>query len=75
MASPPPRAYQGIYLKVKGTLSVENLLEAILNRNPTIKIDEYEVFGSDNVTVQRYSRPHDAIRPEPEGARRKPSVW
>jgi hypothetical protein len=57
--SPQPSVYQGIVLKVKGTLSVEELLAAIRNRTPTIKIDEYDVFGADSVSVQRYSRPHD----------------
>jgi hypothetical protein len=57
--SPQPSVYQGIVLKVKGTLSVEDLLAAIRNRTPTIKIDEYDVFGTDSVSVQRYSRPHD----------------
>jgi hypothetical protein len=57
--SPQPSAYQGIVLKVKGTLSVESLLAAIRNRTPTVKINEYDVFGADSVSVQRYSRPHD----------------
>jgi len=57
--SPQPSVYQGIVLKVKGTLSIEDLLAAIRNRTPLIKIDEYDVFGSDSVSVQRYSRPHD----------------
>jgi hypothetical protein len=57
--SPQPSVFQGIVLKVKGTLSVEDLLAAIRNRTPTIKIDEYDVFGADGVSVQRYSRPHD----------------
>jgi hypothetical protein len=57
--SPQPSVYQGIVLKVKGTLSVEDLLAAIRNRTPTTKIDEYDVFGADSVSVQRYSRPHD----------------
>jgi hypothetical protein len=56
---PQPSVYQGIVLKVKGTLSIEELLAAIRNRTPTIKIDEYDVFGADSVSVQRYSRPHD----------------
>ena len=59
MGSPQPRVYQGIVLKVKGTLSVEDLLAAIRHRTPTIKIDEYDVFGANGVGVQRYSRPHD----------------
>ena len=57
--SPQPSVYQGIVLKVKGTLSVEDLLAAIRNRAPTFKIDEYDVFGSDSVSVQRYLRPHE----------------
>ena len=57
--SPQPSVYQGIVLKVKGTLSVEDLLAAIRNRTPTIKIDEYYVFGADSVSIRRYSRPHD----------------
>jgi hypothetical protein len=59
--SPQPSVYQGIVLKVKGTLSVEDLLAAIRNRTPTIKIDEYDVFGADSVSVQRYSRPHATV--------------
>ncbi len=55
--SAQPSVYQGIVLKVKGTLSVEDLLAAIRNRTLTIKIDEYDVFGADSVSVQRYSRP------------------
>jgi Carboxypeptidase regulatory-like domain len=63
--SPQPSAYQGIVLKVKGTLSIEDLLAAIRNRTPTVRIDEYDVFGADSVSVQRYSRPHDrdGLRP------------
>lgn len=57
--SPQPRVYQGIVLKVKGTLSVEELLTAIRRRTPAIKIDEYDVFGSDDVKIQSYSRPHN----------------
>ena len=57
--SAQPSVYQGIVLKVKGSLSVEDLLAAIRNRTPTIKIDEYDVFGAGSVSVQRYSRPHD----------------
>lgn len=57
--NPQPGLYQGIVLKVKGTLSVEDLLAAIRHRTPTVKIDEYDVFGADSVSVQRYSRPHD----------------
>lgn len=60
--SPQPSVYQGIVLKVKGTLSAEDLLAAIRNRTPTIKVDEYDVFGADGVSVQRYSRPHDEGR-------------
>lgn len=56
--SPQPNVYQGIILKVNGTLSVDDLLTAIRNRTPTIKIDEYDVFGADGLSVQRYSRPH-----------------
>jgi len=57
--SPQPSVYQGIVLKVKGTLSVEDLRTAIRKHTPTIKIDEYDVFGADSVSVQRYSRPHE----------------
>ena len=56
--SPQPSVYQGIVLKVNGTLSVEDLLAAIRNRTPTITVDEYDVFGAGSVSVQRYSRPH-----------------
>lgn len=58
--SPQPSVHQGIVLKVKGTLSVKDLFTAIRNRTPTIKIDEYDVFGADSVSVQRYSRLHDS---------------
>jgi hypothetical protein len=57
--SPQPSVYQGIVLKVKGNLSVEDLCAAIRNRTPTIIIDEYDIFGADGLSVQRYSRPHD----------------
>lgn len=60
--SPQPTVFQGIVLKVKGNLSVNDLRTAIRNRTPTITIDEYEVFGANNVGVQRYSRPHDTGR-------------
>lgn len=63
--SSQPCVYQGIVLKVNGTLSVEDLLTAIRNRTQTIKIDEYDVFGADSVSVQRYSRRRD------EGGRRR----
>jgi hypothetical protein len=55
--SPQPSVYQGIVLKVNGTLSVDDLVAAIRNRTPTIKIDEYDVFGADGMSVQRHSRP------------------
>lgn len=61
--SPQPSVYQGIVFKVKGTLSVEDLLAAIRHRTPTVKIDEYDVFGAGSVSVQRYSRPHDRGEP------------
>ena len=57
--SPQPRVYRGIVFKVNGTLSVDDLLKSIRGRTTTIKIDEYDVFGADSVSVQRYSRPHD----------------
>ena len=56
--SPQPHVYQGIVLKVKGTLYVDDLVPAIRSRTPTVTIDEYDVFGADNVSIQRYSRPH-----------------
>lgn len=56
--SPQPSVYQGIVLKVKGTLSAEDLVAAIRKRTPTVRIDSYDIFGADNVGVQRYSRPH-----------------
>jgi hypothetical protein len=56
-SSPQPSVYQGIVLKVNGTLSVPDLLAAIRNRTPTIRIDEYDVFGAGNLSVQKYSRP------------------
>lgn len=60
--SPQTGPYQGIVLKVKGTLSVQDFLAATRDRTPTVKIDEYEIFGADNVSVQRYSRQHDKVR-------------
>lgn len=59
--SPRPSVYQGIVLKVNGTLSVKDLIAAIRNRTPTIVIDEYWVFGADGVDARRYSRPHDKV--------------
>jgi hypothetical protein len=53
-----PSVYQGIVLKLNGTLSVDDLLAAIRKRTPTTRIDSYDVFGADSVSVQRYSRPH-----------------
>jgi len=52
-----PSVYQGIVVKVNGSLSVEDLVAAIRKRTPTVKIDEYDVFG-DGSSVQKYSRPH-----------------
>lgn len=63
--SPQPQVYQGIVLKVKGTLSVKDLAAAIQSRTPTVTIDEYDVFGGDNVSIQRYSRPRDPGMPGP----------
>jgi hypothetical protein len=62
--SPQPSAYQGIVLKVKGNLSAEDLLATIRTRTPTITIDEYDIFGADSVSLQRYSRPlvQDGLR-------------
>ena len=54
--NPPPNVHQGIVLRVNGSLSREQLVAAIRKRNPMVKIDEYEIFGADNVRVQRYSR-------------------
>jgi hypothetical protein len=54
--------YQGIVLKVKGTLSEEDLLAAIRNRVSTVKIDEYDVFGADGLSLQKYSRRHEGGR-------------
>ena len=61
--SPQPSVYQGIVLKVNGTLSVHDLLKSIRSRTPSVKIDEYDIFGADGVSVQRYSRPHERIKP------------
>lgn len=58
-SDPQPSAYQGIVLKVKGTLSVEDLVRAIRNRTPSTRIDEYEVFGADSVGVRRFSQSYD----------------
>ena len=56
--SPPQGVYQGIVLKVNGALSVDDLLSAIRKRTPTVKIDSYDVYGANGVSVQRYSRAH-----------------
>jgi len=62
-ASPMPLAYQGIVLKVNGTLSEEELIAAIRHRAATVRIDEYDVFAADSsLNVQRYSRNHDKDR-------------
>lgn len=61
--SPQPNAYQGIVLKVKGNLSVDDLRVAIRARTPTIRIDSYDVFGADGVSVRRYSRTHERGAP------------
>ena len=55
-SSPQPRVYQGIVLKVKGTLSVDDLVAAIRSRTPTVKIDEYDVFGADNASIRNDTR-------------------
>jgi len=60
--SPQTGPYQGVVLKVKGTLSVQEFLAAIRDRTPTVMIDEYDIFGADNVSIQRYSRPHEKGR-------------
>jgi len=58
--SPMPVAYQGIVLKVNGTLSEDDLVAAIQKRTATVRIDEYDVFAADtSLNVQRYSRHHD----------------
>lgn len=57
--SPQPSVYQGIVLKVKGALSVQDLLKAIRHLTPAIMIDEFAVFGADGRDAQKYSRPHD----------------
>jgi hypothetical protein len=56
--SPQPSVYQGIVLKVNGEISVNELLAAIRNRDASIKIDSYDVFGAKGLGIQRYSRPH-----------------
>lgn len=53
---PSPCIYQGIVVKVNGSLSVEDLLAAIRSRTTTIRIDSYDVFGGDGIGAQRYSR-------------------
>ena len=58
--SPLPVAFQGIVLKVNGTLTEDDLIAAIRNRTSTVRIDEYDVFAADtSLSVQRYSRHHD----------------
>jgi len=55
-----PVAFQGIVLKVNGTLSEGDLIAAIQNRAATVRIDEYDIFAADtSLSVQRYSRHHD----------------
>lgn len=62
-ASPVPLAYQGIVLKVNGTLSEDDLITAIRRRTAAVRIDEYDVFAADtSLNVQRYSRNHDKDR-------------
>ncbi len=56
--SPQPSVYQGIVLKVNGNLSVNDLLTAIRRRTTAVRIDSYDTFGGDGLSVQRYSRPH-----------------
>lgn len=51
-----PRVYQGIVLKVNGSLSVEQLLDAIRLRKTTVVLDEYALFG-DGISIQKHSRP------------------
>lgn len=58
--SPPPSVYQGIVLKVNGTLSVDDLLKSIRSHTSTVTIDEYDIFGTNSVSIQRYSR-HDEV--------------
>ena len=58
-ASTEARDYQGIVLKVNGTLSVEDLIAAIRNRTSTVTIDEYDLFGADGLSSQKYSRRHE----------------
>ena len=61
--SPMPLAYQGIVLKVNGTLSEDDLIAAIRHRTATVRIDEYDIFAADtSLNVQRYSRNHDKDR-------------
>jgi hypothetical protein len=57
-SSPQPRVYQGIVLKVKGTLSVDDLVAAIRSRTPTVKIDEYDVFGAEPLPNRDSARFH-----------------
>ena len=58
--SPLSVAFQGIVLKVNGTLTEDDLIAAIRNRTSTVRIDEYDVFAADtSLSVQRYSRHHD----------------
>ena len=56
--SPQPSVYQGIVIKVNGTLTEKDLAAAIRDRTSPVKIDEYDVFGPDGIGVQRYSRRH-----------------
>ncbi len=53
---PTPWVYQGIVVKVNGSLFIEDLLAAIRSRTTTIRIDSYDVFGGEGIGVQRYSR-------------------
>lgn len=60
--NPMPLAYQGIVLKVNGTLSEDDLIAAIRNRSSLVRIDEYDIFAADtSLNIQRYSR-HDKDR-------------
>ena len=48
----PQSVYQGIVLKVNGTLTEYDLRAAIRKRTPTVKIDSYDVFGANGVSVK-----------------------
>jgi hypothetical protein len=53
--SVPARTFRGIILKIKGDLTVKDLVAAIRGRNPALVIDEFEV-ADEGLTIVKRSR-------------------